>query len=110
MREQQPTTRTMKASDARQQFAGVLNRVFRKEMRVVVERSGIPVAAIVSTDDLERLDRLDAERAARFKVIEEMRAAFKDVSPEEIEREAARSLAEVRAAMRAEREHATAKR
>ena len=63
MRVQQPATQTMKASDARQHFASVLNSVFRKETRVVVEKSGIPVAAIVSAEDLARLDQLDRERA-----------------------------------------------
>src|SRR5216684_1545697 len=66
MREPEPTTQTMKASQARQEWSQILNRVFRKQTRVLVEKSGIPVAAIVSADDLERLDRLDAERRARF--------------------------------------------
>ena len=92
MREQQPMTQTMKASDARQHFASVLNRVFRKEARVVVEKSGIPVAAIVSAEDLKRLDQLDQERAERFTVIDEMRAAFAGVPDEEIERETDRIL------------------
>ena len=92
MREQEPMTQTMKASDARQHFASVLNRVFRKEARVVVEKSGIPVAAIVSAEDLKRLDQLDRERAERFKVIDEMRAAFAGVPDEEIERETDRIL------------------
>lgn len=97
-------TQTMKATDARQHFASVINRVARKEARVIVEKSGVPVAGIVSAEDVGRLNRLDQERAERFKVIDEMRAAFKDVPPEEIEREADRALTEVRAEMRAERE------
>ncbi len=92
MREPQPMTQTMKASDARQHFASVLNRVFRKETRVVVEKSGIPVAAIVSADDLKRLDRLERERAERFGVIDEIRSAFAGVPDEEIERETDRIL------------------
>lgn len=97
MREREPMMQTMKASEARQQFAQVLNKVFRREARVLVEKSGIPVAAIVSAQDLERLNRLDAERGERFKVIDEMRAAFADVPEEELEREVDRALAEVRA-------------
>ncbi len=111
MCEQPPVTQSMKATDARRQFAGVINRVARKEARVVVEKSGIPVAAIVSAEDVRRLDRLDwleREREADFAVIDELRAAFKDVPPEEIEREAERTLTEVRAEMRAEREQAIA--
>ena len=37
------------------------NRVCRHETRVIVEKSGIPVAAIVSAEDLERLRWLDEE-------------------------------------------------
>jgi prevent-host-death family protein len=108
MREQQPMTQTMKISDVRSQLNSLVNRVYRRETRVVVEKSGIPVAAIVSLADLARLDRLDRERAERFKVIDEMREAFAGVPEEELEREAERAVAEVRAEMRAEREQAAA--
>ncbi len=106
MREQEPMTQTMKISEVRGQLNTLVNRVYRKETRVLVEKSGIPVAALVSTDDLQRLNQLDAKREADFAVIDEMRTAFKDVPPEEIEREAARALAEVRAEIRAERDPA----
>ena len=95
MREQQPMTQTMNATDARQNFASILNRVFRRETRVVVEKSGIPVAAIISAEDLKRLDQLDQlerERAERFAVIDEVRKAFAGVPDEEIERETDRIL------------------
>ena len=106
MHEQRPITQTMRATEARRQFASVINRVARKEARVVVEKSGVPVAGIVSADDLRRLDRLDREREERFSVIDEMRAAFKDVPDEEIEQEADRALAQVRDEMRSERKRA----
>jgi prevent-host-death family protein len=48
-------TKTIKASEARQQFSQLLNEVFRRETRVIVEKSGIPVAAIVSAEDFKRL-------------------------------------------------------
>jgi len=102
-----PTTETINASEARQHFASLLNRVYRDRTRVVVEKSGIPVAALVSTEDLLRLDQLDRERAERFAILDAMRAPFRDVPPEEIEREVERALAEVRAEMRAERAQST---
>lgn len=104
MREREPMTQTMKASEARQQFSQVLNKVFRGETRVVVEKSGIPVAGIISADDLERLKQMECQRAGRFKVLDEIGEAFKDVPPEEIEREVARALASVRQKQRARRE------
>ncbi len=92
MGERQPVTETMKISEVRGQLNTLVNRVYRKETRVLVEKSGIPVAAIVSTDDLRRLGQLDAERADRFGVIDKMRQAFAGVPDEEIERETDRIL------------------
>jgi len=96
MREREPMTQTMKASDARQNFSQVLNRVFKGETRVVVEKSGIPVAAIVSASDLETLSRAEAQRKRDFAILDEIGLAFKDVPPEEIEGEVAKAVAAVR--------------
>jgi prevent-host-death family protein len=101
---EQPTTQTMKISEVKQQLNRLVNQVYRCETRVMVEKSGIPVAGIVSAEDLRRLDRLDRERAERFKVLEEFGEAFKDVPAEELEQEVARALAEVRAERRAQHE------
>jgi prevent-host-death family protein len=104
MREADPTTQTMNVTDAREHWSQVISAVFRRQKRVVLEKAGVPVAAIVSTEDLERLRRYDAERAADFAVIDRMRAAFKDVPDEELEREITNAVAEARADLRAERE------
>ena len=59
------------ASAVRDTFGDTLNRVAFKGERIVLERHGKPVAALVSVEDLELLedleDRLDVEavRAAR---------------------------------------------
>ena len=47
-------TQVMKASEVRQQWSQLLNKVFRNQTRVLVEKSGIPVAAVISIDDLEK--------------------------------------------------------
>ena len=47
--------------------------------------------------DQESPTQRELEREERFAVIDRMREAFADVSPEEIEREAERSVAEARA-------------
>ena len=96
MAEPEPMTKTIKASEARQQFSQLLNEVFRRETRVLVEKSGIPVAAIISAEDFKRLARLEQERAERFKILDEIGAAFKDVPAEEIEREVKRAITQVR--------------
>ncbi len=96
MRERSPMTQTIKASDVRQQWSELINKVFRKETQVIVEKSGIPVAAIVSADDLARLNRYDQERQERFKILDEIGEVFKDVPPAELEQEVAKALAAVR--------------
>lgn len=102
MRERAPTTQTVKASMARQQFSQLLNQVFRGETRVVVEKSGIPVAAIVSAQDLERLDQLEAERERDFKILDEIGEAFRDVPLDELKREVVRAVAAARRELREE--------
>lgn len=104
MRKQQPVTQTLNVSETRKQFSTLVNKVTRGEARVLVEKSGAPVAAIVSADDLHWLEEWDAQRERDFAILEEVGNAFKDVPAEEIEREVAKALAEVRAEMRAERE------
>jgi prevent-host-death family protein len=101
----EPVTETVNVTEARRCWSDLLNRVFRRESRVIVEKSGIPVAAIISIREYEFFLSMKAKRAERFKILDEMREAFKDVSPEETEREVAKAIAEVRAENRA-REHA----
>jgi len=100
MREQEPMTQTMKISDVKNTLSSLVNKVYRKETRVLVEKSGIPVAAIISADDLTRFAQLEQEREQRFAVIDRLREAFKDVPPEEIEAETDRIIARHRAADR----------
>lgn len=53
---------TMTVAEAKNRFSDVLRRAEYGGERVIVERHGRPVAAIVSTDDLRRLEA--AEEAA----------------------------------------------
>ena len=99
----QPMTETMKISDVKQQLNSLVNRVYRQETRVMVEKSGIPVAAIVSARDLQRLEQLDRKWAEGERVLREFAAGFADQTPEDIERETAKAIAEVRAEKWAER-------
>ena len=96
MGKHQPETRSKKISDVKNSLSSLVNEVSRNETRVLVVKRGVPVAAIDSADDLARLDGLDRERAESFKVIDELREAFKDVPAEEIERETDRIIARIR--------------
>ena len=97
MPERDIMTQTVKASEARAQWSQIINKVARGQARVIVEKSGVPVAAIISAQDLEWFSRLEQQRQKDFAILDETRAAFKDVPPEEIEREVAKAIAEVRA-------------
>ena len=89
-------TQTINASTVRQEWSKILNKVFREETRIVVEKSGIPVAAIISAEDLKRLDRLEKERSDRFRVLDEIKTAFRDIPESEIENEVDQALTRVR--------------
>jgi prevent-host-death family protein len=55
-------------TQARAELADLINRVVYGGERVVVTRHGKPLVALVSADDLERLDALD-EPAAEEQVV-----------------------------------------
>jgi prevent-host-death family protein len=99
-----PPTQTMDLTNARQRFGEVVDRVSRRQTRLLVERGGSPVAAIVSPDDLRRLNDLDAEREEMFQAMAEISRAFAGVPVEQLERQVARALAEARPQLRAERD------
>lgn len=100
MPERKTKMQTVNVTDARQQFSGLINRVFKERARVMIEKQGIPVAALISTQDLERLDQLEAQRQRDFGALRETAEAFKDVPVDELERQVARAIASVRAERR----------
>jgi prevent-host-death family protein len=100
MREREPMTETMQASDARGQWSDLLDRVYRKETCVLVEKDGIPVAAIVSASDLEQLRR---QEEAEIRALERMRAAFADKTEDEIMADVAEVIERIRQEQRAKR-------
>lgn len=94
-------TETLTFSAARPQLSRLPNRVFRRETRVVIAKHGIRVAALVSLDDLRRLEAADAQGERDVAALDAIGAAFAHQTPEEIARETA--MARARAALRAER-------
>jgi prevent-host-death family protein len=99
----EPTVRIVDASEAARTLNELLDDVSQTNSRVVVEKGGMPVAAVISAADLERFRRLEEQRKRDFEVVKRMQEAFAGVPFEEIEREAAKALAEVRAEIRQER-------
>ena len=86
----------IKASEAREQWATLLNNVFRNQTRVVVEKSGIPVAAVISAEDLDRLTKLENQRAQRFKVLDEMGQVFQDIPAKQLLSKVSEAINQVR--------------
>ena len=97
-------TQTIKASAAREQWHQLLDRIYRADDRVVVEKSGIPVAAVISVRDLARLKRLEEERAERFAALDASWEAFQDVPVDQVEQEVAASVLTTRQRHRKEHE------
>ncbi len=56
---------TISTGQLRQQLADALNRASYARDRIVVERNGRPVAAIVSLDDLHALEAIEDAADAR---------------------------------------------
>jgi prevent-host-death family protein len=106
MREQEPMTQTMKISEVKNTLSSLVNQVYRKETRVLVEKAGIPVAALVSADDLARLQQLDRAWDEGTRVLERVSAAFADVPVDELEAKVDQIIAEGRAKDETERRSA----
>jgi prevent-host-death family protein len=91
-----PKLETKTVSEARRTFSETLNRVYRGEARVMIEKNGIPVGALVSPNELEQLDRLNARREEQWAAVDRLRQAFADIDPAELDDEIARAMADVR--------------
>ena len=89
-------TRRVAAATARQTFSQLLSDVRRYEEPVIIEKGGVPVAAVVPLSMLERDRRWASERTERVALLERLRRPFRDVPPEEIEREAVTAVAAAR--------------
>jgi len=86
----------MKTSDVRKDWSQVLNTIFKGQTRIVVEKSGIPVAAVISAADLERFTTLEKQRMERFKILDEIGKAFQDIPQEKLLAEVKNAIKQVR--------------
>ncbi len=85
------------AKDARAQFSEILGRVHFGKETVIVEKQGKPMAAII---DIDLYELWQEERETRFGVLDEIRSKGRGKKPEEIEKDVAEAVAEVRASAR----------
>jgi len=84
-------------------LASAVARVRERGGRVHLEADGEPVAAVVSLADLRRLEDDDRRRERAIAQLRSIGDAFKECDPAEVEREAIKAVAEVRAEVYAER-------
>ena len=70
---------------------------------MLVSEGAAPIAALISAVDFDRFERWKAKRKRDFAILDEIGEVFKDVPDEEIEREIARAIDEVRAENRRRR-------
>ena len=80
----------------------IVDQLDRRGGRIVVKRDGKVVAAVISALDLERLQQVDRQRAELRKVVDEIRARNADMDPDEVERDIAEAIEEMRAERRAQ--------
>jgi prevent-host-death family protein len=104
----QRTTETMSVSEARRHFSDALDRVRRDDVRIVVEKSGIPVAAVVPISVLEDDEGHERRRQEAIASLRAAHAGFVGVPEDEIEREIAEALEEVKQETKMARTIATA--
>lgn len=102
-----PDPIVMSASEVREHFSEVVNRVARGEGRVIVEKHGTPAMGLVPIEDIRRLRNLDAELQTRRDLVERIRARFDGVPEEELDRETEQIFDELREEQRARRARAS---
>ncbi len=90
-----PTLETKTVSEARRTFSETLNRIYRGETRVMIEKNGIPVGVLVSPRDLADIEEMQRRRDDLRAALKKTRAAFDDVPVEEIDREVEKAIEEV---------------
>jgi prevent-host-death family protein len=102
--------RLIPASKAKNNFGEVIKRVYENEECQIIERGGIPVAAIVSMSDLERLypekvkelprveKGIKRQKAAQrlMAFLDEVRRDGAGFSEDEVERDVQKAVQEVR--------------
>lgn len=104
----QRTTETMSVSEARQRFSDALNRVREDDVRIIVEKSGIPVAAVVPISVLEGDEERERRRQEALAALKIAQSGFVGEPEEEVEREIAMAIEEVKRETRLARDIASA--
>jgi prevent-host-death family protein len=82
------------AKEARSGFADLLGSVHYGGQVVIIERSGKPMVAVIP---VEMYEQVIAEREVRFEVLDHVRDRLPDLPSDEVERDVADAIDDLRA-------------
>jgi hypothetical protein len=86
---------TIPALEARVHLGDIMKRAFSKHECFVVEKSGIPMVAILNADEYFRIIE---ERRERFKILDQIKARIPEFPAAEIEKDVEEAVRAVRKA------------
>ncbi len=86
-------TRIIPALEVRTQFGQIMKDVQSGRLRVLVEKSGVPMVGIISADEFRRVV---AERETRFEVVDRIRRRLPSVSDTEVQKDVRQALTQTR--------------
>jgi len=91
-------TKTIPALEARTHLGEIMKEVQGGRVRVLVEKSGVPMVGIISAEEFQRVI---AEREARFEVVDRIRSRIPVVPDAEVQRNVQEALKRARRRRRA---------
>lgn len=78
-------SRKITAKEARDKFTDILGRAYYGKEAIVVEKQGRPFAVVINPDEYERYEKYkEAARKRILEIVEEIQAANKGASYEEV--------------------------
>lgn len=90
--------KTIPALEARTQFGQIMKEVQGGQVRVLVEKSGVPMVGIISAQEFQRVI---AEREARFEVVDRIRRRLPPIPDSEVQHDVREALSRARRRRRA---------
>ena len=87
------TVKTIPAVEARVHFGQIMRKSFKNGDCFLVEKSGIPMVAIINADDYAKLTQ---EREERFKILDKIKSKLPRVSEEEAQADVSNAIHQIR--------------
>lgn len=86
-------TKTIPAVEARVHFGEIMRRAFKNGERFIVEKSGIPMVAILNANEYIQFIQ---EREERFKILDRIKAGIPDIPAQEVEKDVRKAVHSIR--------------